>query len=104
MARSGAKSDKHTHTSEQRDRYDRFEVETECRCDGSCSEICWFDLSEQERWLDEGAPNDSAIEWVWMFDDKTRGPEGSSFLTAYNTVIDEGTGLAGDIWQQVWWD
>jgi hypothetical protein len=90
-------------TPEQVERYHRFEEETECRCDGSCNEICWYDLSEQERWLDEVAPNGVDIEWVWMLGDKVRGPEGSSFLTEFNTVIDEGPGLAGVIWHQVWW-
>jgi hypothetical protein len=91
-------------TAQQRERYDRFASESECRCDGSCSEICWFDLQDRDQWLNEVAPTGIDIEWVWMLGDDIRGPEGSGFLTEFNTVIDEGPGLARDIWRQVDWD
>jgi len=90
-------------TPEQREHYDRFAEETERRCDGSCNEICWYDLQDRDHWLNEVAPNGVDIQWLWMFGDDVQGPGGSSFLSESNTVIDEGPGLAGEIWRQVEW-
>jgi len=65
--------------------------------------ICWFDLQNRDHWLDEVSPDGVDIEWVWMLGDDVRGPDGSGFLSEFNTVIDEGPGLAGEIWRQVEW-
>jgi len=90
-------------TPEQRQRYDRFTTETVCRCDGSCGVICWFDLQDRDYWLEEVAAAGVGIAWVWMLGDDLAGPEGSAVLTEFNTVSDEGSGLAGEIWRQVEW-
>jgi hypothetical protein len=85
----------------QRQTYDRFETESECRCDGSCNWICWHDMMDRERWLDETTPGGVLIDWQWEINGPTRGPSGSDSVGDTNTVIDEGPGLAGEIRGQV---